>query len=534
MPPALQADRFSARRSSALVGAGILSSRLAGLVRERIFAHYFGNSAAADAFKAAFRIPNLLQNLFGEGVLSASFIPVYVSLQAQGDEAEARRLAGAVLAVLSLATVLMVLAGVLAAPWLIEVIAPGFHGPERALTIELVRIFFPGAGLLVFSAWCLGVLNSHHRFFLSYAAPVVWNGAIIAALLYYGRHHDQFSLAVYAAWGAVAGSVLQVAVQWPSVKKLLGPIVLSLGRGSAHLREVIVNAMPVFAGRGVVQISAYVDALLASLLPTGAVATLAYSQTLYLLPVSLFGMSVSAAELPAMSRATGSEEAVADLLRKRLLIGLRQISFFMLPSVLGFLILGDVIVAAVYRTGAFNHRDVIYVWGTLAGASVGLLASSRGRLYSSTYYALRDTRSPLNYALIRVALTTVLGIIAAFWLPGWLGLAPAWGVAGLTVAAGFAAWVEFVLLRRGLRRRIQAPDAPKLFMLKLTLAAAAAAAAARALLNALPHRAAGLPLWGPWPTAAVVLGCFGVLYFVLCYLLRVPEITAVPRLLRRR
>src|SRR6185312_9715395 len=417
MPPALQADRFSARRSSALVGAGILSSRLAGLVRERIFAHYFGNSAAADAFKAAFRIPNLLQNLFGEGVLSASFIPVYVSLHAQGDEAEARRLAGAVLAVLSLATVLMVLAGVLAAPWLIEVIAPGFHGPERALTIELVRIFFPGAGLLVFSAWCLVVLNSHHRFFLSYAAPVVWNGAIIAALLYYGPHHDQFSLAVYVAWGAVAGSALQVAVQWPAVKKLLGEILLSLGRGSVHVREVIVNAMPVFAGRGVVQISAYVDALLASLLPTGAVATLAYAQTLYLLPVSLFGMSVSAAELPAMSGATGSDDEIAAALRKRLASGLQQIAFFVVPSAVAFVLLGDVVVATIYRSGAFNARDVTYVWSVIAGSAVGLLASTSGRLYSSAFYALRNTRTPLKFAVIRVSLTLVLGYLCALPLP---------------------------------------------------------------------------------------------------------------------
>src|SRR5579871_4984571 len=174
--PAKPRERHgSTQRHAFLVAAGIFLSRIAGLVRERVFAHYFGNSDAADAFKAAFRIPNFLQNLFGEGVLSASFIPVYAGLLAREDEEEARKTAGAVASLLALTTSHIVLIGVLATPYLIDAIAPGFHGDKRELTIRLVRILFPGAGLLVLSAWCLGVLNSHHRFFASYTAPVAWN-----------------------------------------------------------------------------------------------------------------------------------------------------------------------------------------------------------------------------------------------------------------------------------------------------------------------------------------------------------------------
>src|SRR5689334_6840247 len=153
----------------------------------RVFAHYFGlRSDAADAFNAAFRIPNFLQNLFGEGALSASFIPVYASLVSRGDRKEADAVAGAVGALLGLVVSAVVVVGVLATPQLITVIAPGFEGTRRMLTIEIVRILFPGAGLLVLSAWCLGVLNSHHRFLLSYAAPVVWNAAMVATLLIFG------------------------------------------------------------------------------------------------------------------------------------------------------------------------------------------------------------------------------------------------------------------------------------------------------------------------------------------------------------
>ena len=168
-------ERIAMSRHAALVATGILISRIAGLVRDRVFAHYFGSSDAADAFRAAFRIPNFLQNLFGEGVLSASFIPVYANLLARGEEDEADRVASAVFCLLSLVVSCLVLTGVLATPLLIDAIAPGFKGAKRELTICLVRILFPGAGFLALSAWCLGILNSHRRFFISYTAPEAWN-----------------------------------------------------------------------------------------------------------------------------------------------------------------------------------------------------------------------------------------------------------------------------------------------------------------------------------------------------------------------
>ena len=173
--------------SAFLVAAGIFSSKIAGLVRERIFAYYFGNSAITDAFRQAMRIPNFLQNLFGEGVLSASFIPVYAKLVAQDEREEAGRVAGAIFSILALLTAALVLLGVVATPYFIDVIAPGFKGETRRLTIQLVRIIFPGVGLLVLSAWCLGILNSHGKFLLSYASPVVWNAAFVGVLIVFGR-----------------------------------------------------------------------------------------------------------------------------------------------------------------------------------------------------------------------------------------------------------------------------------------------------------------------------------------------------------
>ncbi|HXX21130.1 MAG TPA: murein biosynthesis integral membrane protein MurJ [Candidatus Acidoferrum sp.] len=513
-PPQDRTGRFAF-----LVAAGILSSRIAGLIRDRVFAHYFGLSDAADAFKAALRIPNFLQNLFGEGVLSASFIPVYANLLARKDDEEARRTAGAVAALLTLSTAIIVLIGVLATPYLIDAIAPGFHGETRALTIRIVRILFPGVGFLVLSAWCLGILNSHRRFLLSYMAPVIWNAAMVATMWIWGGRSAQYDLAIILAWGSVAGSVLQVGVQLPMVLRLLRGFRLSLGRQSENVKTVVRNFFPVFVSRGVVQISAYVDVFLASWLPTSAVSALSNAQTLYLLPVSLFGMSVSAAELPQMSGAIGTDSEIAEALRKRLNAGLRQIAFFVVPSGAAFLFLGNVVVGAIYQTGRFKQADTTYVWGILAGSTVGLLASTLGRLYSSTYYALRDTRTPLLFAVLRVILTTILGYVGALPLPRVLGIDPRWGVAGLTISAGVASWVEFTLLRVTLNRRIGRTGLPREYLAKLWLAAIAGGALGWAINHYVGRHS-------PILVAIVVLVPYGLVYFGTTWLLGLTEASA--------
>jgi putative peptidoglycan lipid II flippase len=499
-----------------LVAAGIFLSRIAGLIRDRVFAHYFGNSDAADAFKAAFRIPNFLQNLFGEGVLSASFIPVYAALLASENQEEARRVAGAIAALLGMLISILVLLGVLTTPYLIDGIAPGFSGAKRELTIQLVRILFPGVGLLVISAWCLGILNSHHRFFLPYAAPVVWNATLIATLIFFGPHYSRFSLAAILAWGSVVGSGLQLGVQLPMVLKLLRGLHLSLNFYTQSMKTVVRNFVPVFLGRGVVQISAYVDTLLASFLPTGAMAALTYAQTLYILPVSLFGMSVSAAELPLMSGTIGDDLEVFEILGKRLEAGLRHIAFFVMPSAFAFIALGDVIVGAIYHTGQFTQSDVRYVWGILAGAAVGLLSSTFGRLYASVFYALRDTRTPLYCAIVRVSLTTVLGYLCAIQIPPAIGMNPRWGVVGLTLSAGIASWVEFTLLRRSLNRRIGRTSLVGGYLVKLGLAALLAAGIGWGLRILFGHH---YPIF----LAILVLLPYGIVYLSSTMLLGVAE-----------
>jgi putative peptidoglycan lipid II flippase len=469
-------------RASAFVAIGILASRVFGLVRQKTFSFYFGTSVEADAFNAAFRIPNLLQNLLGEGVLSASFIPVYARLRATGDDAGRRALAGAVLGLLSLVSAIAVLLGIWTAPWLVSVLAPGFGDEsQRQLTIALVRVLFVGSGLFVVSAWCLGVLNSHGKFLLSYASPVVWNAAMIGVLLWKGSTETASALALYLAWASVAGSALQVTVQWPAVRPLLGSVRLSLGRGLRTVHAVVRNFLPALVGRGAAQLSAYVDTIVASLLVEGSVTILANVQTLYMLPVSLFGMSVSAAELPAMAGESGDGAEALARLRARLDRGLGRILFLVLPSALAFVVVGDSIGALVFQGGRFGRTETAWLWGTLIASSVGLVASALGRLYTSSLYALGDARTPQRIAILRLAVGAVAGVVGALWAADMLGLDARWKVAALVFASGVAAWVEFALLRRAVARRLGLGHADMGQAIRVTAACAVSAAVAVAL-----------------------------------------------------
>ena len=502
--------------AAALVATGILASRVFGLFRQILQAKYLGTTPAADAFVAAFKIPNFLQNLFGEGALSASFIPVYSRLLAQADEEEAGRVAGAVFSLLALTVAVIVLVGVVAAPALIPLIAPGFNPVTKRMTITFTRILFPGAGIFVISAWCLGILNSHRKFLLSYSAPVLWNVAMIVALLWFGKSQGPTDLAATLAWASVVGAGLQFLVQVPSTLRLVHRLRMSLDTKSKNVRTISRNFGPVFVSRGVVQISGYIDQWLASFLPTGMVATLAYSYTVYVLPVSLFGMSVSAAELPEMSRALGTKDEVAEYLRGRVGRGLRQIAYFVIPSAAAFLAFGDVIAGLLFQRGHFGAQATHYAWGILAGSAVGLLATTMGRLYSSTYYALHDTRTPLNFALVRVALTTALGALFALWLPGALRIDKHWGAAGLTASAGIAGWVEFMLLRSRLNRRIGVTGLPRRLVGSLWAAAAVGTLAGWEMrgLTTHQHRIIADPL---------VLATFGIVYLLMTFALGIPE-----------
>jgi putative peptidoglycan lipid II flippase len=542
--PAEAAPRKSNRAASLLVAAGILLSRILGLVRERMLAIYFGTGLQADVFSAGLRMPNVLQNLLGEGTLSASFIPVYSELLGQGRTKEAGRVAGAMFALLLGIAGGIALLGVVLAPLLVTVFTPGFEGHRRDLMITVVRIVFPMTGVLVLSAWALGILNSHRKFFIPYFAPVLWNVAIIAALIAFAHRVDLDGLLMAAVWGALVGGFLQFGIQLPWVLKLDREIRLNSGRGEPAFKEIIRNAGPAIMGRGVVQLSTYVDMVLGSLLAIGAVARLRYAQALYVLPISLFGMSIAAAELPDLARDRAQGTAA---LRERTIAAATRVAFFVVPSFVAFELIGEIFVAGIYRAGQFGVADVRLVWLTLAAYSIGMLASTSGRIYQTAFFALRDTRTPARVAGLRVLTSAIAGgalmlqfepvTLSGVTVPAGLfgdvrvaGLSL--GPVGLALGAAVGAWLEWALLRGSLSRQIGSVGVGAGALGRLFGAAIAGAAGGYGLSLAL-HDV------HPMITAGLVASVFGVIYLAMTRLLGVTEARVVMdgllrRLLRRQ
>jgi putative peptidoglycan lipid II flippase len=509
-----------------VVGAAILLSRLVGLVRQRVFAHFFGDSWIADAFSAALRLPNITQNLLGEGTLSASFIPVYARSLGRGETSRAQAFARGALGLLATAVIAISIAGVVAAPILTHALVPGFEGEKQELAVHLVRIFFPMTGVLALSAWCLGVLNSHRRFFLPYSAPIIWSVAQIGAVILGSRHAAGARLAIWMAYGALLGGVLQLVVQLPQCRLLLGSLMPTREWGTDDVKQATRALGPVVVGRGIVQLSALLDTFLASLLPTGANAALGYVQTLYVLPVSLFGVGEAAAALPEMARETAAQtmEEQHAALRRRLGDSLTRVGFATVPTTVCFMVLADQLVGALFQTGRFDRTATLLVSAALAAYSLGLLANASVRVLASAYYALSDTKTPAKLAVYRVVVSAALSYT----------LQLKFQIVGLCLGAATAGWLEALVLGGILRRRLGGVPMDGSRWLKFVVSAIAAAVlgyGARYWCTLQLGTTGKIALVG---SAAISLTAFAVTYFGVAYALGTPDVRDFVAAVRRR
>lgn len=501
-------------------------SRLSGLVREYAINRWLGvNTAAANAFAAALQIPKVLQNLLGEGSLSASFVPVY-SERLGIDDDDARGVASGVLGLLIAAVAVLVLLVVAAARPLVWLVARGFDPATRDLTVDLLRVMAPGIGAIVLGAWCLGVLNSHRQFFLSYVAPVLWNVAIVVALALAVWQGDgaRSSIARVGAIGVLIGGVAQFVVQLPSVWRVAGAIRPSFAITDS-IRTVLKRFVPAVSGRGVVTLSTYIDLFLVTFLASGALRIVQSAQVFYLLPISVFAMSVAAADLPELSR----EQGALDEARQRIHTGVERIALFIVFSAVAFVVAGlpmiDVLV---------GQRDAsIAAWLTLAAYSLGLVASGISRLLQNASFAAGDTKGPARIVAIRVAISIIVGVVLMFQLDriGVVGSSldqvddlPAFGplaesvrnasdetirlgAVGLALGASVAAWLELWLLRRSLTPVYGSLGIAE--ALRRLLPAAAVATVIAGLL---------MLLWGSLPTLVVgglAIGVSGAAYVLI-------------------
>jgi putative peptidoglycan lipid II flippase len=503
-----QRDRAREKRSAAVVAGAILLSRLVGLLRQRVTAHYFGTSAVADVVAAAFRVGNLAQNLLGEGTLSASFIPVYARLRAAGRDGDAVAFARAALGLLGLAVLALSIVGILAAPWLAYLVAAGFDAEKLGMTARLVRIVFPMTGLLVLCAWALGVLNAHRRFFVPYAAPVVWSLAQIAALVVAGGWFAWRGepLATALSYGALAGAGINFVVLLAAARPLLGAVAPTFDGKNEAVREAARKLPGAILGRGMLLISGLVDTQIVSFLGTGANAVFGYAQTLFLLPMSLLGTGEAAVSLPEMARETADADEARRSQRMRARLGstITRVAVMTVPVMALLCLFGVELVRLLLETGQFDTESTHRVAALLVFYGLALPANASQRLFATTYFALGDTSRPARFAVVRVVVSTALALL----LMGPLG------VSGVVIGAATAGWLEAVLLATQLRGRIGGLGLEEVPVLRLVALAAVTAGVPFAVRAALPAHFASGRLG-----AVVVLGALGLAFALAAPLL---------------
>jgi len=432
-------------RAAGVVGAATLLSRIFGYVRDMVLASFFGAGMAADAFIAAFRIPNLLRRLFGEGSLSLAFVPVFTDALVNGDREEAHRLAISSLKLLLVCLSVVAIVGVVAAPLIIRAVAPGFATPpeKMALTVTLTRIMFPYVILIGLVALCMGILNVLGHFAAPAVAPLMLNLAMIAAVFTVSRFSDSQTVRVLGlSAGVLLGGILQLALQLPYLVKHGIRFWQRSGLWHPRMRTVGLLMLPTIFGAAVYQINILVGTLLASLLPEGSVSYLYYADRLVQFPLGIFGQAAATAVLPSLSRQAASRdhEGMGETFGH----AMRLVLFLTLPAMVGLIVLREPIVALLFQRGEFDIQTTRLTSDALLYYALGLWAFSAVRIVVSTFYAMQDTRTPVISATLAIAANILLG----------MALMGPMGHCGLALATALSSMVNLTILVVHLRRKL--------------------------------------------------------------------------------
>lgn len=428
-------------KSTGIVSAMTSLSRVTGFVRDMVYAQMFGAGAGTDAFFVAFRIPNFLRRLFAEGAFSQAFVPVFSEYQTQRSRAELQELVDQVAGTLGAILLLISTIGVLAAPVLILLFAPGFTADagKYELTVEMLRITFPYLLFISLTAFAGGVLNSCGKFAIPAVTPVLLNLTMIAAAIWLAPNMER--PVVGLAWGVFIAGIIQLGFQIPflrQVKLLPRP---RWGWASCGVQQVLKLMLPAIFGSSVAQVNLLIDTLLASFLVSGSVSWLYYSDRLVEFPLGIFGVALGTVILPKLSRqhagaeTDGFSHTLDWALRWALLIGV--------PATVALILLAGPMLSALFQYGAFDARDVAMSARSLMAFSLGLVAFMLIKVLAPGFYARKDTRSPVKYGLIAMGANTALVLVLIWPLAH----------AGLALATSLAAYLNAGLLFFNLRRR---------------------------------------------------------------------------------
>ncbi|MDA0822204.1 MAG: murein biosynthesis integral membrane protein MurJ [Proteobacteria bacterium] len=428
-------------RSTAVVGQMTLVSRVLGFVRDIVIARLFGTSVAADAFFVAFRIPNLFRRLFAEGAFAQAFVPVLTEVKVAEDKDQVVDLVGATAGALGLILVFVVAIGILAAPWFIAAFAPGFidDSQQWELATVLLRITFPYLLFISITALFGSLLNTYGRFAIPALTPALLNISLIGCALYLAPHLDQPVVAL--AVGVFIGGVAQFLVQFAAVVRLGVLQRVRINFNHPGVRKILRLMGPALFGVSVAQINLLIDTLIASLLETGSISWLYYSDRLMEFPLGVFGVALATVALPNLSRhhARGDDNGYSETLDW----ALRLTLLISLPAAIGLALLAEPMLSTLFQYRAFDERDVVMAGRSLVAYSTGLTAFILVKILAPGFYAKQDTRTPVRIGVIALCSNVVLNII--FVIP----LAHA----GLALATSLAAFINAGLLFRALRIR---------------------------------------------------------------------------------
>ncbi|MFC1546650.1 murein biosynthesis integral membrane protein MurJ [bacterium] len=492
-------------KSIGVITASTLFSRILGYARDMAIANYFGAHAIADAFYVAYRIPNLLRRLLGEGALIAAFVPVYTGYLTNKDEEDAKRFLSTLATFLSIALIAITIAGIYFAPLILKVIAPGFavSSEKFTLAVTLTRIMFPFFIAVGISALFMGILNSHHVFLYPAISPCFLSLSELAFMFLICPFMENPITGL--AMGVVCGGMLQALFQLPVILRRKIRFSISFNWRNEGFRRVALLMLPAAMAVSVDQLSAFIDVICASWLKVGSISALYYSNHLTLFPMGLFGVAVSTVSLPALSRAASYNNF--DEIKSTLNTSLRFMIYCMMPSLVGLAVLAYPVVRLLFERGKFNNIATVMTSQALVFYTLGLTAYASVKILSTAFYSLKDTKTPVKTGSISMIMNAELNLILMQYMQ----------VRGLAFATAIASTFNALMLFYFLRKKIGRLGLKKMTIdtIKIIISAGIMGIICRYLYIML-FDSRILSVFVPIFAGIVV-------YFLLTYLLRIDE-----------
>jgi putative peptidoglycan lipid II flippase len=510
-------------RAAGVVGFYTMLSRIFGFLRDMVVAAFFGAGLATDAFFVAFRIPNLLRRLLGEGSLTVSFVPVFTEYLNKKTKAEALELAQIAFTILSIILVVVSILGVVLSPFIVAVMAPGFmRVPEQyELTVFLNRMMFPYIFFISLVALCMGILNALRHFAAPALSPVILNIAMIVAAL---TLRDFFAEPIVAlAVGVMIGGILQLAMQWPVLVRMGVRLKFVFNLTHPGIRKIGLLMMPAVFGAAIYQINIFIGTLLASFLPRGSVSYLYYADRIVELPLGVFAIAVGTATLPSFSDQVSRGNF--EEFKKTLAFSMRLILFITIPAMIALIALREPIISVLFQRGHFDATSTALTAQALFYYAVGLWAFSVIRVIISAFFALQDTKTPMKAAIVALVVNVVFSLLLMFPLKH----------GGLALATSIASAVNVILLTLILKRKIgRFMDRDFYRTVFKTILATTVMGLALVLVSWIfPWQAGGsFQDRLVFLTVAIVAGT--ATFFSACAALKVPEMTSLVSMLRRK